>query len=53
MFFIIYKTTNMITNEYYIGKHYTENLNDGYLEVVIYTIFSSMLNTIPNFANTS
>lgn len=21
----------MITNEYYIGKHYTENLNDGYL----------------------
>lgn len=31
MFFIIYKTTNMITNEYYIGKHYTENLNDGYL----------------------
>jgi hypothetical protein len=27
----IYKTTNILTNEYYIGMHSTNNLNDGYL----------------------
>jgi len=27
----IYKTTNLITNEYYFGKHSTNNLSDGYL----------------------
>lgn len=27
----LYKTTNIITNEYYIGIHSTKNINDGYL----------------------
>jgi hypothetical protein len=31
MFYIIYKTTNTITNKFYIGKHQTNDLNDGYL----------------------
>ena len=31
MYFFIYKTTNTITGEYYLGKHQTKNLNDGYL----------------------
>lgn len=31
MYYFIYKTTNQITQEYYIGKHCTENLNDGYI----------------------
>ena len=31
MHFIIYKTTNLINNKYYIGKHKTHDLNDGYM----------------------
>lgn len=31
MFFIIYKTTNLKTGSFYIGKHRTDDLNDGYL----------------------
>jgi group I intron endonuclease len=31
MFFIIYKTTNTIDGKYYIGKHQTNKLNDGYI----------------------
>jgi hypothetical protein len=27
----IYKTTNLLTNRYYIGMHSTDNLEDGYL----------------------
>lgn len=30
-FHFIYKTTNVITNKYYIGMHSTDDLNDGYL----------------------
>lgn len=30
MHFIIYKTTNLINNKYYIGAHKTANLQDGY-----------------------
>lgn len=30
-FFIIYKTTNLINGKFYIGKHETTILNDGYL----------------------
>lgn len=30
-YYFIYKTTNTVTNEYYIGKHETKNLNDNYL----------------------
>jgi hypothetical protein len=31
MYYIIYKTTNLITAQEYIGCHITDNLNDGYL----------------------
>ena len=31
MFYIIYKTTNIINNKFYIGKHQTTNLNDEYM----------------------
>jgi group I intron endonuclease len=31
MFFTIYKTTNTQNGKFYIGKHQTENLSDGYL----------------------
>lgn len=31
MFYTIYKTNNIINGKYYIGKHQTKDLNDGYL----------------------
>jgi hypothetical protein len=31
MFYIIYKTTNVVNGKYYIGKHQTDCLDDGYL----------------------
>lgn len=31
MYYTIYKVTNTINGKYYIGKHQTENLNDGYM----------------------
>ena len=31
MYYTIYKTTNKIDDKYYIGKHQTKNLDDGYL----------------------
>lgn len=31
MFYTIYKTTNLINNQIYVGKHQTRNLEDGYL----------------------
>lgn len=31
MLYYIYKTTNLINNKYYIGKHQTTNLNDKYI----------------------
>jgi hypothetical protein len=30
-YFLIYKITNLINEKYYIGRHATKNLNDGYL----------------------
>jgi len=30
-YYFIYKTTNVLTNRYYIGMHSTDNLDDGYL----------------------
>ena len=31
MFYTVYRITNVITGKYYIGKHKTKNLNDGYM----------------------
>ena len=31
MYFTVYKTTNKINSKFYIGKHQTKDLNDGYL----------------------
>lgn len=31
MFYTIYKTTNSITGDFYVGQHVTDDLNDGYL----------------------
>lgn len=31
MYYIIYKTTNIINEKIYVGKHKTKDLNDGYL----------------------
>ena len=31
MFYTIYKITNKINGKYYIGKHQTKNLDDGYM----------------------
>ncbi len=31
MFYIIYKTTNLVNSKFYIGKHQTKDLNDGYM----------------------
>ena len=31
MFYTIYKITNKINGKFYIGKHQTKNLNDGYM----------------------
>jgi len=31
VYYIIYKTTNLINGKYYIGKHQTKDLNDGYV----------------------
>ena len=31
MYYTVYKTTNTINGKYYIGKHQTTDLNDGYM----------------------
>ena len=31
MFYTVYKNTNTVNGKFYIGKHQTKNLDDGYL----------------------
>ena len=31
MYYLIYKITNNVNNKIYVGKHKTENKNDGYM----------------------
>ena len=31
MFYTVYKITNNLNGKYYIGKHQTKDLNDGYM----------------------
>jgi hypothetical protein len=31
MFYVVYKTTNIINGKFYIGKHQTKNLDDDYI----------------------
>lgn len=31
MFYTIYKTTNLLTGKFYVGKHQTKELDDGYM----------------------
>lgn len=31
MYYILYKTTNLVNGKFYVGKHKTSNLDDGYL----------------------
>ncbi len=31
MYYVIYKTTNLVNGKFYIGKHQTNDLNDGYI----------------------
>jgi len=31
LFYIVYKTVNLVNDKYYIGVHKTKNLNDGYM----------------------
>lgn len=41
MYYILYKTTNLINNKFYIGIHQTKKLDDGYLgsgTILIYAI---------------
>lgn len=47
---IIYKTTNLVNGKYYIGKHSTNDLNDGYLGSGIVLRRAIKLHGIENFS---
>lgn len=49
MFYTIYRTTNLINGKFYIGKHKTKDLNDGYFGSGKYLIYAVNKYGIENF----
>jgi hypothetical protein len=44
-YFIVYKTTNLVNGKFYVGKHQTKKINDGYIGDGIRRQSSAILHT--------